>query len=102
MVCCDVNKLDTNDSNADRVTFFLCDISKAKEVEELMEKIKTKFGRLDVLIANAGIVGSRATKLGIFYQVSVTFKYIYLANSSVKNFEDVCNTNINGTWFTLK
>ena len=35
--------------------YFLADVSNYEEVEKMMEEIKTKLGRLDVLVNNAGI-----------------------------------------------
>jgi len=37
------------------VNYFLADISKYDEVEKMIEEIKKEFGRLDVLVNNAGI-----------------------------------------------
>jgi len=39
--------------------YFLADVSKYEEVEKMMEKVKEEFGRLDVLVNNAGIVADR-------------------------------------------
>jgi len=39
--------------------YFLADVSKLEEVEKMMEGIKTRFGKLDVLINNAGICQDR-------------------------------------------
>lgn len=40
-----------------------CDVSKALDVEALAECVKSKFGRLDVLILNAGYAGPVTTKM---------------------------------------
>jgi len=39
--------------------YFLADVSKLEEVEKIAEGIKGKFGRLDVLVNNAGICADR-------------------------------------------
>ena len=40
-------------------SYFLADVSKIEEVEKIVGDIQTKFGRLDVLINNAGITQDR-------------------------------------------
>jgi len=39
--------------------YFLADVSKYEEAEKMMEQIKNGFGRLDVLVNNAGIIADR-------------------------------------------
>lgn len=39
--------------------YFLADISKYEEVEKMMEEVKKEFGRLDVLVNNAGNIADR-------------------------------------------
>lgn len=39
--------------------YFLADVSKYEEVEKMMEEIKKEFGRIDVLVNNAGIIADR-------------------------------------------
>ena len=41
--------------NGGEARYFLADISKLKEVEEMMQEVRNKFGKLDVLVNNAGI-----------------------------------------------
>lgn len=38
-----------------KVQYFLADVSRLEEVEEMIQKIETEFGRLDILVNNAGI-----------------------------------------------
>jgi 3-oxoacyl-[acyl-carrier protein] reductase len=42
-----------------QVKYFLADISKYEEVEKMVEGIKKDFGRLDVLVNNAGVIADR-------------------------------------------
>jgi len=42
-----------------KVKYFLADVSRFEEVEKMIEEIKREFGRLDVLVNNAGIVADR-------------------------------------------
>lgn len=44
-----------------KAVFLKCDVSSKEEVKELFAKIKEKFGKLDVAINNAGIVGASKT-----------------------------------------
>lgn len=44
-----------------KATFMKCDVSDKEQVKQLFVKIKEKFGRIDVAINNAGIVGASKT-----------------------------------------
>ena len=61
------------------------DISKIAEVEKMFEIIKEKFGKLDVLINNAGITRDRTLK-----------------NMSLDEWNDVITTNLNGAFYCTK
>ena len=43
----------------DNAAFKYCDVTEENDVKELMELAVTTFGRLDIVMNNAGIVGSR-------------------------------------------
>jgi len=43
-----------------KASFITCDVGDAKQVNQLMDQIKTAFGRLDIAINNAGIPGASA------------------------------------------
>ena len=45
-----------NFKNSENVVFFKCDISKRSDIESLKKFIKDKFGRLDYLVCNAGVL----------------------------------------------
>lgn len=47
------------ESTGQEVEYFLADVSKLEEVEKMMQEIQAKFGRLDVLVNNAGITKDR-------------------------------------------
>ena len=54
VVFCDITD-GTEVAQESKSTFIKCDVTDAKQVEDMIEQIKTKFGRLDVLFNNAGI-----------------------------------------------
>lgn len=61
------------------------DVSKLSEVENLMAKVKSKHGKIDVLFANAGIAHFKPT------------------NEIDENFYDMhFNTNVKGLYFTVQ
>lgn len=70
----------------EKATFFQADISNKNNLEELKTKIQTKFGRLDGLVANAGIM---PLPCGI-------------KDITDENMDKTINVNLKGTFFTLK
>jgi 3-oxoacyl-[acyl-carrier protein] reductase len=62
-----------------------CDVSKPEEVKDAFKKIHKTFGRLDVLVNNAGIMDTNL----------LTF-------STAKSFSDMSEININGTLYNLQ
>jgi 3-oxoacyl-[acyl-carrier protein] reductase len=44
---------------ADKVKYYLADVSKYEEVEKVMAEIQKDYGRLDVLVNNAGVIADR-------------------------------------------
>ena len=87
-VFCDLD-VETGEAFAIEVgsTFIKADISNSSDVEQCFEKIKNKFGRLDVIVANAGIPGAQGTKI---------------CDTSIDNYKKVMDINCDGTWYTLK
>ena len=47
------------EKSGNQANYFLADVSKMEEVEKMIEDIKKEFGRLDVLVNNAGICSDR-------------------------------------------
>ena len=77
-----VNEFKTNQG----IYFFKADISKKEEVESMGSWIKEKFGKLDCLVANAGIM---PLPCGI-------------DDISDENISETINTNLKGTFYSLK
>lgn len=65
--------------------FFSCDISKQEQVSSLFEKVKNEFGRVDVLINNAGII-----KDNVIWKMPE------------EDFDNVIDVNLKGTWLMCK
>lgn len=69
-----------------KVEFFKADISNKSQLEQLLDFIKMKFGRLDYLVANAGI---NAMPCGI-------------DDISDEAIDKTINVNLKGTFYTLR
>lgn len=67
--------------------FVRTDVSKAGEVESLVEKIVETYSRLDLAVNNAGIMG-RVTP--------------HAVECSETSWDDVVNTNLKGVWLCMK
>lgn len=66
--------------------FVKADVSKAADVQALIQKTVGKFGRVDVAFNNAGIEGN----------------WIPIAEQSEKDWDQVIDINLKGTWLCLK
>jgi NAD(P)-dependent dehydrogenase (short-subunit alcohol dehydrogenase family) len=66
--------------------FVKADVSRAAEVQALVQKTVGKFGRLDVAFNNAGIEGS----------------WISIAEQSEEDWDRTININLKGVWLCLK
>ena len=67
------------------IIFLPCDISSEKEVYKVHEKINSTFGKVDILINNAGV-----TKFDSFY------------SSTIEDFDKIIGVNLRGTFNCTK
>lgn len=75
-----------SDNNLYNIEHHVCDVSKPNEVSNLYNNIMDKYGRLDILINNAGIEGSE----NLFI------------NTEINDIEKIVNINLMGTLYTTK
>jgi len=68
-------------------TFIKADVSKEQEVIDLIDQTVKKYGRLDIIVNNAGIIGTTS---------------VLLADTTTQNFTDIFNTNVMGTYWGMK
>lgn len=73
------------EENEIEVEYFLADISKQEEVEKMIEGIQKRFGRLDILINNAGIIRDRT-----------------LAKMTLEEWKEVIETDLNSVFYCSK
>src|SRR5215469_3986420 len=66
--------------------FVRTDVSKASEVDALIQKTVEKFGRLDVAFNNAGVEGA----------------WVPIARQSEEDFDRTIRINLKGVWLCLK
>jgi NAD(P)-dependent dehydrogenase (short-subunit alcohol dehydrogenase family) len=69
----------------DRAFFYLTDISDEKQVIALFNSIQETFGRIDVLVNNAGIIRDNM-----------------IWNMNADDFDKVINVNLKGTWLMCR
>lgn len=62
-----------------------CDVSKMKDLDSLYEKTKAKYGKIDILFANAGIG-----------------KFIPAIETTEADFDQLVNVNFKGLFFTVQ
>ncbi|MFS0560957.1 SDR family NAD(P)-dependent oxidoreductase [Terribacillus sp. 179-K 1B1 HS] len=74
------------EEKAYKVMTIPCDISDYDQVEMAAKKMMEQWGRIDVVFANAGIVGQTAS----------------IESMSIDNWINVHNINLNGTFFLVK
>lgn len=78
--------LTTEIGSPEQCAFFKVDISKKSELESLAQQIKAKYGKLDYLVANAGIMPLPCS----------------IDTITEENVDRTINVNLKGTFWTLK
>lgn len=73
------------ESNGGRAQTYQCDVSDFTECEKFFKKVITQFGKIDILINNAGI-----TRDGL------------IARMTEEDFDQVLNTNLKGTFNCIR
>ncbi|HWR33306.1 MAG TPA: SDR family NAD(P)-dependent oxidoreductase [Chitinophagaceae bacterium] len=85
----DIDKLSGEAATAaigkDNAAFFLTDITDEIQVKSLFDAIKNKYGNIDVLVNNAGIIRDNM-----------------IWNMEVADFDAVININLKGTWLMCR
>ncbi|OQP63935.1 short-chain dehydrogenase [Niastella vici] len=66
--------------------FIICDVSKSKDVQAMVEKTISTYGRLDYAFNNAGIEGATAST----------------NECTEENWDKTININLKGTWLCMK
>ncbi len=69
----------------ENAAFIICNIASEKEVESLFKEVKKRYGRIDVLVNNAGIIRDRL-----------------IWNMSADDFDAVLNVNLRGSWLMCR
>ena len=80
------DKTGTYGWDSDAARFVMTDVSKAAEVQALIQKVLKTFGRLDYAFNNAGIEGITGSTV----------------DQSEGNWDRVINTNLKGVWLAMK
>lgn len=78
--------IDKIQHNGGKAASFLADVSKPEEVKRAIDAAAEKFGRIDIVLANAGINGVWAS----------------IEDLSVEDWDTTINTNLRGTFATIK
>ena len=81
----DINKLEKEIKNDNEILFARANVSKYSEAEELVKKAIEKFGKIDVLVNNAGITRDNL-----------------IMRMKEEDFDNVINTNLKGTFNVTK
>ena len=74
-------------SNGIATDTYLVDISKEIEVSEKILQVKNKYGKIDILVNSAGIVGPTST---------------HITEYTTEDFQKVCNINLLGSFLMCK
>jgi 3-oxoacyl-[acyl-carrier protein] reductase len=68
-----------------KATFFQCDVSNFADAEEMVEKAKSEFGRVDILVNNVG-----------------PFLYKTIWDTTVQEWHQILNSNLNSVFYCCK
>ncbi|KAL2509819.1 Short-chain dehydrogenase reductase 2a [Forsythia ovata] len=71
------------------VSFIHCDVSLEKDVEDLIDSTVSRYGRLDILFNNAGVLGNQS-------------KHKSIVDFDVNEFDRVMNVNVRGVALGMK
>ena len=71
---------------ANNAHFIKVDVTKPEEVESFFAQIKEKYGELNVLINNAGVISNVGRQ----------------ADIPIDEYMKIMDVNLNGAWYTLK
>ncbi|WP_254391690.1 SDR family NAD(P)-dependent oxidoreductase [Terribacillus sp. DMT04] len=74
------------EAQGDTVLAIPCDMAAYNQVEAAVEKVMQHYGRIDVVFANAGIVGETSS----------------IESMSIDNWSQVLSINLNGTFYLVK
>ncbi|KAK9127312.1 hypothetical protein Syun_016109 [Stephania yunnanensis] len=85
----DANGILLADSLAPSVTFIHCDVSMEKDMENLIDTTISRYGKLDILFNNAGVLGNQSKRKSII-------------NFDVEEFDSVMSVNVRGTALGMK
>ncbi|KAK9126771.1 hypothetical protein Scep_015617 [Stephania cephalantha] len=85
----DANGILLADSLAPSVTFIHCDVSIEKDMENLIDTTISRYGKLDILFNNAGVLGNQSKRKSII-------------NFDVEEFDSVMSVNVRGTALGMK
>jgi len=86
IVAVDVNDPESADfASSDGITFIKCDVTNDESVNKLFSTVVEKFGTVDVLVNNAGIIRDNM-----------------IWNMPQQDFDSVVDVNLKGTWLMCK
>ncbi len=68
-----------------KATVIQSDTSQLEDISKLIDQVRSKFGKIDILFANAGIG-----------------KFVPFEQSTVEHFDEHFNTNVRGLYFTVQ
>lgn len=72
-------------ASPDRLVAVQADVTIAEQLDRVMDEVRGRFGRLDVLFANAGIA-----------------EFVPFAEATEEHFDRIFDTNVRGAYFTIQ